>query len=138
VVRSSPEREVPIAPNWSVTFSQPTVAVTSQEEAAETFPVRLSPQPPGKWRWVGTKTLLFEPAGRFPMATQYSVTVPAGTKSANGGVLEQAKSWTFTTPPPTVKNFYPAKAGVQRRDVLIFAEFDQRIDPKAVLGNLKV
>ena len=138
VVRQSPEGDVPIAPNLSVTFSQPMVAVTSQEEAAESVPVKLLPQPPGKWHWIGTRTLLFEPDVRFPMATQYSVTVPAGTKSANGGVLGQAKSWTFTTPPPTVKNFYPAKAGVQRRDVLIFAEFDQRIDPKAVLGNLKV
>src|SRR5207244_3377409 len=36
------------------------------------------------------------------------------------------------------KNFSPAKATVQRRDVLIFAEFDQRIDPRAVLANLKM
>ena len=138
VVRQSPEGDVPIAPNLSVTFSQPMVPVTSQEEAAENVPVKLSPQPPGKWHWIGTKTLLFEPDVRFPMATQYSVTVPAGTKSANGGTLAQTKSWTFTTPPPTVKNFYPAKATVQRRDVIMFAEFDQRIDPKAVLANLKV
>ncbi|HEX7722624.1 MAG TPA: Ig-like domain-containing protein [Pyrinomonadaceae bacterium] len=138
VVRQSPEGDVPIAPNLSVTFSQPMVGVTSQEEAAENVPVKLSPQPPGKWHWIGTRTLLFEPDVRFPMATQYSVTVPAGTNSANGGVLGQAKSWTFTTPPPTVKNFYPAKAGVQRRDVLMFAEFDQRIDPKAVVENLTV
>jgi len=138
VVRQSPEGEVPIAPNLSVTFSQPMVAVTSQEEAAENVPVQLSPQPAGNWRWIGTKTLLFEPDVRFPMATRYSVTVPAGTKSANGGTLGQTKSWTFTTPPPTLKNFYPEKATVQQRDVLMFAEFDQRIDPKAVLANLKV
>jgi len=138
VVRQSPEGDVPVAPNLSVTFSQPMVAVTSQEEAAENVPMKLSPQPQGKWHWIGTRTLLFEPDIRFPMATQYSVNVPAGTKSANGGVLGQAKSWTFTTPPPTVKNFYPEKATVQRRDVLMFAEFDQRIDPKAVLGNLKL
>ncbi|HBB94577.1 MAG TPA: hypothetical protein DC054_04240 [Blastocatellia bacterium] len=138
VVRQSPEGDVPIAPNLSVTFSQPMVAVTSQEEAAENVPVKLSPQPPGKWHWIGTKTLLFEPDVRFPMATEYSVTVPAGTKSATGGALGQTKSWTFTTPPPTVKNFYPEKTNVQRRDVLMFAEFDQRIDPKDVLGNLTV
>lgn len=138
IVRQSPEGEVPIAPNLSVTFSQPMVAVTSQEEAAENVPVQLSPQPAGKWHWIGTKTLLFEPDVRFPMATQYSVTVPAGTKSANGGTLGQTKSWTFTTPPPTLKNFYPEKATVQQRDVLMFAEFDQRIDPKAVLANLKL
>src|SRR5438477_2762853 len=132
VLRYLPEGDVPIAPNLSITFSQPMVAVTSQEEAAENVPVKLAPQPPGKWHWIGTKTLLFEPDGRFPMATQYSITVPAGTKSANGGTLAQSKSWTFTTPAPTVTNFYPARATVQRRDVLMFAEFDQRIDPSAM------
>ena len=138
VLRYSPEGEVPIAPNLSVTFSQPMIAVSSQEEAAEYVPVKLSPQPPGKWRWIGTKTLLFEPDVRFPMATQYSVTVPAGTKSANGGSIAVPKTWTFTTPPPTVKTFYPTKASVQRRDALMFAEFDQRIDPAAVLRNIRV
>ncbi len=138
VVRYSPEGDVPIAPNLSVTFSQPMIAVTSQEEAAENIPVKLSPQPPGKWHWIGTRTLLFEPDVRFAMATQYSVTVPAGTKSANGGMLAQAKSWAFTTPPPTVKNFYPARATIQRRDVLMFAEFDQRINPNDVLKHVRL
>ena len=132
VLRYSPEGDVPIAPNLSVTFSQPMVAVTSQEEAAENVPVKLAPQPPGKWHWIGTKTLLFEPDVRFPMATEYRIEVPGGTKSANGGTLAQSKSWTFTTPAPTVTNFYPARATVQRRDVLMFAEFDQRIDPSAM------
>src|SRR5713226_680897 len=138
VVRYSPEGDVPIAPNLSVTFSEAMVAVSSQEEAAENVPVRLSPQPPGKWHWIGTKTLLFEPDVRFPMATQYSVNVPAETKSANGGTLGSAKTWTFTTPPPTVKDFYPAKASVQRRNLLMFAELDQRIDPAAVLRNIRI
>ncbi|HVS20309.1 MAG TPA: Ig-like domain-containing protein, partial [Pyrinomonadaceae bacterium] len=138
VVRYSPEGDVPIAPNLSVTFSQPMVAVSSQEEAAENVPVKVSPQPPGKWHWIGTKTLLFEPDVRFPMATNYSITVPAGTKSVNGGSLGGAKTWTFTTPPTTVKNFYPTRASVQRRDTLMFAEFDQRIDPAAVLRNIRV
>ena len=138
VVRYSPEGEVPIAPNLSITFSEPMVAVTSQEEAAQNVPVKLSPEPPGKWHWIGTRTLLFEPDARFPMATQYSVTVPAGTKSANGATLGQTKSWIFTTPAPTVKNFYPAKLTVQRRDVLMFAEFDQRIDPNVVLKHLSI
>jgi len=138
ILRYSPEGEVPLAPNLSVSFSQPMVAVISQEEAVENVPVKLSPQPPGKWHWIGTRTLLFEPEVRFPMATQYTITVPAGVKSVNGGSLAQTKSWTFTTPPPTVTNFYPARATVQRRDVLMFAEFDQRIDPQAVLRNIKV
>jgi alpha-2-macroglobulin len=138
VVRYSPEGTVPIAPELSVTFSQPMIALTSQDEAVKTVPVKLNPQPPGKWHWVGTKTLLFQPDVRFPMATTYVVTVPAGTRAANGGTLANEKSWTFTTPPLTVKTTYPTADSTQPRDALMFMEFDQRIDPGAVLRAIRV
>ncbi len=138
VLRYQPDGDVPLAPYLSVTFNQPMVALTGLADLAqEASPVKLSPQPAGKWRWVGTKTLMFEPSGRFPMATQYTVAIPAGTKSATGGVLASAVTWTFTTPPPTLKSSYPTR-GPTRRDVLMFAAFDQRIDPAAVLKTVKV
>jgi uncharacterized protein YfaS (alpha-2-macroglobulin family) len=139
VLRYAPEGEVPLAPHLSVTFSQPMVAVTSVEDlAAANVPVRLKPQPAGKWRWIGTKTLLFVPDGRFPMATDYSVEVPAGVKSALGASLGTAKKWSFDTPPPQMKSSYPGSYGPQRRDVLMFAGFDQQIDPAAVLAHVRV
>jgi uncharacterized protein YfaS (alpha-2-macroglobulin family) len=138
VVRFSPEGNVPIAPSLSITFSQPMIAVSSQEEAAQNVPVRITPEPKGVWRWIGSRTLLFEPDVRFPMATQYSVNVPAGTKSVNGGSLASAKTWTFSTPPPVVKQTYPSPNSTQSRDTLMFVEFDQRIDPGAVLKTINV
>lgn len=138
VIRYSPEGDVPITPSLSVTFSQPMVPITSQEEAAKYVPVKLTPEPHGKWRWIGTKTLLFEPDVRFAMATQYSVSVPAGTKSATGATLSNTKSWTFTTPPPTVKTTYPVTGAPRPLDSLMFVELDQRIDPAAVLKTIKV
>ncbi|MGC8782069.1 MAG: Ig-like domain-containing protein, partial [Anaerolineae bacterium] len=138
VLRYQPDGAVPLAPYLSVTFNQPMVALTGLSDLAEgAVPIKLSPMPAGKWRWVGTKTLMFEPAGRFPMATQYTVEIPAGTKSATGGTLASAVRWTFTTPPPTLQSSYP-KDGPVRRDVLMFAAFDQRIDPAAVLKTVKV
>ena len=138
VLRFSPEGEVSLAPQVSVTFSQSMVALTSVEElAALNVPVRLTPQPPGHWRWVGTRTLLFEPEGRFPMATEYIVTVPAGTKSINGDLLANGQSWKFATPPPQVKNMEPQDVP-KRRDALMFVEFDQKVDPRGVLGTIKV
>src|SRR6185503_240744 len=92
VVRYSPEGSVPMAPELSITFSQPMTELTSQEEAATNVPVKLNPQPPGKWQWVGTKTLMFKPDGKFPMATTYVATVPAGTRAANGKTLATEKS----------------------------------------------
>ena len=138
VLRYAPEGEVPQAPYLSVTFNQPMVALTSHADlATQEVPVRLTPLPPGNWRWVGTKTLLFEPTIRFPMATHYTVTVPAGVQSAVGGKLASTVSWTFTTPPPKLTASYPSNAP-QRRDVLMFAAFDQRITPDAVLPKVHV
>ena len=139
VLRFAPEGEVPLAPQLSITFSQPMVAVTSNDDlAAQEVPVKLTPQPPGKWRWVGTKTLLFVPDNRFPMATTYTATVAAGMKSANGGTFPATKTWSFSTPTPTLKSYYPYSGPPVGRDALMFVEFDQRIDPAAVLNTIKV
>ena len=137
VVRFSPEGEIPLAPDLSVTFSQPMVAVTSQEEAAKYAPVELSPQVEGRWRWLGTKTLMFDTTKRFPMATKFTARVPAGTKSANGQTLAKDVSWTFTTPPPKAESMYP-NGGITRRDALIYVSFDQAISPDAVLRSITV
>jgi alpha-2-macroglobulin len=138
VVRRMPEGEIPQAPQLSVTFSQPMVAVTAHDHlAASAVPVRLEPQPPGQWRWVGTKTLLFEPAVRFPMATAFRVEIPAGTRSATGSTLAAAVGWTFGTPAPVLTGRFPLDQPTRRQPV-IFASFDQRIDPAAVLRTVKV
>jgi hypothetical protein len=137
VLRWAPEGDVPLAPQLQLTFSQPMVPVTSQDDAAAVVPVTLTPQPPGRWRWVGTRTVLFDPAVRFPQATTYTVEVPAGTRSATGNVLKEATRFSFTTPPPTLENSYPSY-GPMGLDVPLFAQFDQRIDPAAVLGRITV
>jgi alpha-2-macroglobulin len=138
VLRWAPEGEVPIAPQLQLTFSQPMVAVTSHADTvAAGVPATLTPQPPGAWRWVGSKTLLFDPQVRFPMATTYQVEVPAGTRSATGNLLAEPHRFTFETPPPTVRTAWPSH-GPTRLDVPMFVLFDQRIDPAAVLGKVEV
>ena len=133
----SPEGEVSLAPDLSVTFSQPMVAVTSQEAAAQYAPVELTPQVEGRWRWLGTKTLMFDTDKRFPMATKFTARVPAGTKAINGQILAKDVSWTFTTPPPKVEQMIPQNQ-ITRRDALIFISFDQQINPEAVLKTTSV
>ena len=138
VLRRMPEGDVPLAPHLSITFSQPMVALDSHEGLARGgLPARLSPQPPGEWRWVGTRTLVFEPEGRFPMATDYRVEIPAGTRAATGGTLASASAWSFSTPAPRLVARHP-EHGPARRDTLIVAVFDQRIDPAAMLASLRM
>ncbi len=138
VIRYSPEGDIPLAPDLSVTFSEPMVAVTSQQAAAETVPVVLSPTAEGKWRWLGTKTLMFDTATRFRMATKYTARIAAGTTAAKGQKLEKDVVWTFTTPPPKVESHFPASNQTTRRNELMFVSFDQEVDPKAVLETLSV
>ncbi len=146
VLRYAPEGEIRIAPFLQVTFNQPMIALgTVEQVAAADVPVTLTPQLPGVWKWLGTKTLTFEFHGetgdpaidRFPMATEYSVEIPEGTTSALGGVLQSAVRWTFSTPPATVRISHPS-SGPQPRDPLFFVGFDQLIDPVAVLNTIKV
>jgi alpha-2-macroglobulin len=137
VLRYMPEGSVPLAPELSVTFSQAMVAVTSQGDAAQVQPVKLTPTPAGKWRWIGTRTILFDPQVRFPQATTYRVEIPAGTRSATGNVLKAARSFSFETPPPMMVSSFP-DAGPQRLDTPMFVMFDQKIDPQAVLSTIKV
>ncbi len=138
VVRFSPEGDVSLAPDLSVTFSHPMVAVTSQDGAAKTVPVQLSPSAEGKWRWLGTKTLMFDTTKRFRMATKYTAKIPAGTKAAKGQTLQKDTVWTFTTPPPKMVRHYPSTNATTRRNSVMFVSFDQEIEPKAVLETISV
>jgi len=142
VSRFAPEGEIPIAPFVSITFNQPMVPLgTLGDLAAKDIPVQIEPSLPGTWRWLGTKTLTFEYDSklidRLPKATEYRVTVPAGTKSATGGILAEAVTWNFKTPPPKIVTKYPADSP-QRLDPILFISFDQRIDPAAVLKTIQV
>ena len=40
-----------------------------QAAALQAKPVKLTPEPKGRWRWIGTRTILFDPEIRFPQAT---------------------------------------------------------------------
>ena len=142
VLRYSPEGDVPLAPQLSITFNQPMVPLTSHRELArEEVPVRLSPEPPGRWRWVGAQTLFFEAGAagpaRMPMATEYTVQIPAGTQSAGGRKLAEPVNWTFRTPPPTLQLAHPTNRSLGVAPVF-YASFDQRIDPAAVLEHAQV
>ena len=142
VLRYAPEGEIPLAPFVNITFNQPMVPLTTINDlAAEDVPVRLEPDLPGTWRWVGTKTLTFQydstEIDRLPMATEYDVTIPAGTESANGGVLAETVRWSFSTPPPKMTAKYPYDIP-QPLHPLFFAAFDQRINPASVLATIQV
>jgi uncharacterized protein YfaS (alpha-2-macroglobulin family) len=143
VLRYSPEGEIPIAPFVNITFNQPMVPLATIEDlAAEDVPVSIEPSLQGTWRWLGTKTLNFQYDSdlidRLPMATEYKVTIPAGTTSAVGGELAESVVFTFSTPPVRLQTYYPYSYDPQPLNPIFFLAFDQRIDPAAVLETIQV
>ncbi len=138
VLRHSPDGDVKMAPKLSITFSQPMVAVTSHKDTiAKGVPVTLTPAMKGTWRWIGTRTLLFETQHRFPMATKFTAVVPAGTVSKLGKKLAKEHRWTFATPAPRLISRYPTD-GPHPLTPVLFVGFDQKIDPAAVLSTIKL
>src|SRR5262249_37636457 len=77
VLSYSPQGDVPEAKQLTVHFSEPMVAISSQDHIADSpVPVTVLPAVPGEWYWLGTRTACFVPkAGRFPMATRYIVRI---------------------------------------------------------------
>ncbi|MDE0606027.1 MAG: hypothetical protein OXH78_02600 [Acidimicrobiaceae bacterium] len=140
VLRVQPEGEVGIAPFVSITFNQAMVPLTTLAQIGEIgVPVTMTPSLPGRWQWIGTRTLRFEhdPAvfDRLPMATSYAVEIPAGTTSQSGGELAETVRFEFETPAPTVLSLSPQHDSLDLQPVFMVA-FDQRVDAAAVLGTI--
>ena len=82
VLRVQPEGDVGIAPFVSITFDQPMVPLATIGQLDELdVPATITPSLPGRWQWIGTRTLRFEHDpeifDRLPMATSYVVEIPA-------------------------------------------------------------
>jgi uncharacterized protein YfaS (alpha-2-macroglobulin family) len=138
LVRAAPRGEVDVAAEVTVTFSRPMVPLSSVGAVqGRPVPVRLSPQPEGSWRWIDMRTLAFTPRGRMPASTQYTVTVPAGTRAETGGRMAEEASWTFSTQRLSAIGGQPHGSAVGL-EPLIVIRFDQRIDPAAVLPHLRL
>ncbi|MFN8606481.1 MAG: alpha-2-macroglobulin family protein [Vulcanimicrobiota bacterium] len=125
VLRYGPEGDVELAPNLSVTFNQPMTDLSSAASPAS-VPVKLSPDTPGEWRWVGTQTLIFQPKTRLPMATEFKAEI-SQAQAPNGSGLKAPVSWTFRTPPVVLKQSFPSSSGIGLNPVM-FLGFDQRVD----------
>lgn len=115
----------------SVTFNQPMVPLAALEDLrARAVPLEIEPKVPGRFRWLGTTTVTFEPEGRLPMATAYTARVPAGVTSAAGKKLAREVSWKFETPRPSVIAKFPYEDDEHATpETVVGVAFDQKMDP---------
>ena len=142
VLRVQPDGEVGIAPFVSITFNQAMVPLATLAQLDEIdVPVTMTPSLPGRWQWIGTRTLRFEHDpevfDRLPMATSYVVEVPAGTTSQSGSELAETVRFEFETPAPTMLSLTPQHDSLNLQPVFLVT-FDQRVDAAAVLETITV
>ncbi|MBU1221932.1 hypothetical protein KKF34_08075 [Myxococcota bacterium] len=135
VLRVHPKGEIQNMGAMTVTFNQPMIPLTSiEEQRALDLPVTIEPKIEGRFRWLGTQVLAFEPSMRFPYATQYRVNIPKGIKSAVGGVKKDDEFFTFTTPVVKILSFTPGYWGHHSTFIPIAMKFNQDVDPKHILS----
>ncbi|MGA9277126.1 alpha-2-macroglobulin family protein [Ilumatobacter sp.] len=154
VLRFQPEGDVDVAPFIAITFDEPMIEVATLDQLETVdVPVTITPDIAdtagidGRWRWIGTRTLRFEVTpnsdtsdtaigndglDRLPASTDYTVTVPAGTESANGAVLADDVTFEFSTPAVTVTDLSGLGEST-RLDPVFVATFDQRVDAESVV-----
>ncbi|HEX2733139.1 MAG TPA: Ig-like domain-containing protein [Polyangiaceae bacterium] len=87
-----------------VVFSQP-IRDLSLAENEPAPPITIDPPLVGKWEWVGTSAVTFNPQSEaVKAATRYRVSVGAETKSLSGETLGEAFQLEFETPRPTLQD----------------------------------
>jgi hypothetical protein len=136
VAFSAPRGETTDPSEVTVVFNRPMTALepTTPPDSPARIAVRGSDAPVrGAWRWMGTSALVFAPESRLPDATEYVVTVPAGTRSLAGEPLAAAFESTFSTPRPHVERLDVDP--VLPTDQLVpgetfAARFNQAVDPR--------
>ncbi|MBI2395263.1 MAG: hypothetical protein HYV09_37185 [Deltaproteobacteria bacterium] len=93
----------------------------------------------GRFRWVGTRGLIFEPqGGSLPAASELEVSVPAGTKALDGSALPHEHKFAFDTSRPTVVSAPFAGRKDLTADGAMRLELDQNVDPAEAQKQLKL
>ena len=107
--------DVPSNATLTMIFDRPVVPLTTVGQRVnmteETdFPISIDPPVDGRWRFVSTTTLEFQPGDNLDLATHYTVTVPAGIPTKTGGSTTDDYSWHFETKRPKVLSTNPSSS----------------------------
>lgn len=141
VIGMFPSGETEVAVDLTVVFTHPMIALG---EAARHPPrVELTPEVPGRWRWLDPYTARFEPEeGRLPGGSDYRIRVPAGPQGTAGGVLAEAEEAGLRIRGPLAlgaglftlqgRRFAGSGRGVTDLEPVVVLAFDQEMDPEEV------
>lgn len=133
VRRVTPAGEVDAARNLTLSFDRP-VAPIGWEGVPE---VLLAPEIEGRWRALGTSTLVLEPADRLPGSSDITVQVVAGATMPNGAKVAASFESQVSTSPIRLLRSYPDKQLPSRQAAVVVLCFDQRVEPRVIVEHLR-
>ncbi|MCB1044193.1 MAG: hypothetical protein KDC35_14725 [Acidobacteria bacterium] len=138
VLRYAPEGARDQVTQVQVAFSHDVIPITALDDLdAIDVPVTITPEPPGRWRWLDPRTLVFDGERVFPRATRYQVKISGGTVDLNGRALEEPVIFSFSTPAPSVIRSMPQGRGFPLNPIIAL-EFDQDMDWPSVMRHLQL
>jgi len=96
----------------TIIFDRPMIPLTQvQGDAAQArlanWPVTISPDTAGRWRWLSTVAVEYIPEKGLLPSTRYTVSIPKGIETVSGDKTEEDFSWTFETARPQVTTTDP-------------------------------
>jgi uncharacterized protein YfaS (alpha-2-macroglobulin family) len=140
LLRTSPIMKEPgLVGSVTAVFNQPMIPLASIDDLKlERSPMSISPQPPGKFRWLGTQMIAFEPAGRMPFSTTYTAAVEAGETSTTGAKFGKRVQWQFSTPLLAIEQVQPNEWEPVDLDGIIVVEFNQDIQRERLAAAAKL
>lgn len=105
VAFSSPSGEVGIVTELNVVFDRPVHPLGAVSDGPPPF--RITPELPGRFRWVGSRAIVFTPSQRVPFATRVAVEVPAGLQALDGTRLAEPHRFELETRRPKLVSTTP-------------------------------
>ncbi|OVE82765.1 hypothetical protein BVY03_00145 [bacterium K02(2017)] len=88
-------------------FTQPMIALSALGKIKTNNLVTITPKVNGYFKWVNTKTLIYQVKGSLPYATRFKISVKAGNQSLLGFALTKDFDFSFHTPIPQIVNVMP-------------------------------
>jgi alpha-2-macroglobulin len=119
-----------------VVFSEPMVAIGRIPQPVTAPFFSIAPNVNGSFRWSGTTTLIFTPAGPLPFGSEFTVTIDRSATAASGRKLDKPYRWTFTT--PTVRLVRTDHYTKSNGAAVIALYFNQPVDAGTLLPHLQL
>jgi hypothetical protein len=120
---------IPVDSKITILFDRPMTALASLDKGESVAPkINIDPATEGRLKWLGTNTISFIPTS-LKYSTKYTVTVPKGTVSAEGGKTDQDFVYSFVTAKPLVLQTTPYEGNTfNGPNTKVRIDFNQSMD----------